>query len=157
MRRRRRKASVRSLYGACRRPRNVGTGAVIFIGSDCAARRSSAAPVPSIPVLPAVVDRRVGSAEPLDSSTESPTGSPPRSSEPDYARLSVQVQNGMRQQLRLYREIVARMGALQAISFVGVGAAGEDIYQVRAENSSAEVRIDLLKDGRIASVVLGPE
>jgi len=63
----------------------------------------------------------------------------------------------MRQQLRLYREIVARMGALQAISFVGVGAAGEDIYQVRAENSSAEVRIDLLKDGRIASVVLGPE
>jgi hypothetical protein len=80
-----------------------------------------------------------------------------RRGEPDYARLSVQAQNGMRQQLRLYREIVARMGALQAVSFVGVGAAGEDIYQVRAEDGSAEVRLDLLKDGRIGSVALGPE
>jgi hypothetical protein len=80
-----------------------------------------------------------------------------RRGEPDYARMSTQAQNALRQQLRLYREIVARMGAVQAISFVGVGSAGEDIYQVRCENGSAEVRLDLLKDGRIGSVALGPE
>jgi hypothetical protein len=80
-----------------------------------------------------------------------------RRGEPDYMRMSVQGQNAMRQQLHLFREIAARMGAVQAISFVGVGSAGEDIYQVRAENGSAEVRIDLLKDGRIGSVALGPE
>jgi hypothetical protein len=52
---------------------------------------------------------------------------------------------------------VARAGSNQAISFVGVGAAGEDIYQVKSENGAAEVRLDLLKDSRIANVALGPE
>jgi hypothetical protein len=80
-----------------------------------------------------------------------------RRGEPDYARMSVQAANAMHQQLRLHREIWARMGVVQVISFVGVGSAGEDIYEVRCENGSAEVHIDLLKDGRIGSMALGPE
>jgi hypothetical protein len=81
-----------------------------------------------------------------------------RHGEPDYTRMSVQAANTMRQQqLHLHQEIWSRMGAIQAISFVGVGAAGQDIYQVRCENGSAEVRLDLLKDGRIGSLALGPE
>jgi hypothetical protein len=38
-----------------------------------------------------------------------------------------------------------------------VGSAGEDIYQVKCENGSAEVRLDLPKDGRIGGLALGPE
>jgi hypothetical protein len=80
-----------------------------------------------------------------------------RRGEPDYARMSEQAANAMHYQLRLHREIWTTLGAVQAISFVGVGSAGEDIYQVRCENGSAEVRIDLLKDGRVGSIALGPE
>jgi Domain of unknown function (DUF3471) len=81
-----------------------------------------------------------------------------RHGEPDYTRMSVQAANTMRQQqLYLHQEIWSRMGAIQAITFVGIGSAGEDIYQVRCENGSAEVRLDLLKDGRIGSLALGPE
>jgi hypothetical protein len=80
-----------------------------------------------------------------------------RRGEPDYARMSEQAANAMHQQLRLHREIWTRMGAVQAISFVVVGSLGEDVYQVRCENGSAEVRIDLMKDGRVRGMGLGPE
>jgi hypothetical protein len=80
-----------------------------------------------------------------------------RRGEPDYTRMSAQAANAMHQQLRLAQEIWATLGTIQAISFVGAGPAGEDIYEVRCENGSAEVQLDLLKDGRIGSVALGPE
>jgi hypothetical protein len=80
-----------------------------------------------------------------------------RRGEPDYARMSVQAANGTRQQLRLVQAILDRMGPVQALSFVGVASTGADIYQVKCENGSAEVRLDLLKDGRIGSLTLGPE
>jgi hypothetical protein len=80
-----------------------------------------------------------------------------RRGEPDYARMSVQAGNGTRQQLRLVQAILDRMGPVQALSFVGVASTGADIYQVKCENGSAEVRLDLLKDGRIGSLTLGPE
>ncbi len=80
-----------------------------------------------------------------------------RRGEPDYARMSVQAANGTRQQLRLVQAIMDRMGPVQALSFVGVASTGADIYQVKCENGSAEVRLDLLKDGRIGSLTLGPE
>jgi hypothetical protein len=80
-----------------------------------------------------------------------------RRGKPDYTRLSEQAANAVYRQLRLHREIWTRLGAVQAISFAGVGSLGEDIYQVRCDNGSAEVRIDLLKDGRIGGIALGPE
>jgi hypothetical protein len=81
-----------------------------------------------------------------------------RRGEPDYTRMSEQAANAMRhRQLPLHREIWARLGAVQAVAFAGAGTSGEDIYQVRCENGSAMVRIDLLKDGRIGSMALGPE
>jgi hypothetical protein len=48
-------------------------------------------------------------------------------------------------------------GRIQAISSVGLGSAGEGIYQVKAENGLAEVRLDPLKEGRVATIALGPE
>jgi hypothetical protein len=52
---------------------------------------------------------------------------------------------------------MARSGRIQAMSFVGLRSAGEGIYQVKAENGLAEVRLDLLKEGRLATIALGPE
>jgi hypothetical protein len=80
-----------------------------------------------------------------------------RRGEPDYARMSVQAANGTRQQLRLVQAILDRMGPVQSLAFVGVTSTGADIYQVKCENGSAEVRLDLLKDGRIGGLALGPE
>jgi hypothetical protein len=81
-----------------------------------------------------------------------------RRGEPDYARMSTQAANGTRQQLRLVQEIMNQMGPVQAVSFVRVGPTGADIYQVKCESSSTEVRLDLLnKDGRIGGLALGPE
>jgi hypothetical protein len=80
-----------------------------------------------------------------------------RRGEPDYARMSVPAQGALRRDLRLYRDIMARAGAVQAISFAGVGSAGDDVYQVRFERGAPEIRIALLMDGRIRSVTLGPE
>jgi hypothetical protein len=80
-----------------------------------------------------------------------------RRGEPDYARMSTPAADGTRQQLRLVQEIMNRMGPVQAISFVGVAPTGADIYQVKCENGSTEVRLDLLKDGRIGGLTLGPE
>jgi hypothetical protein len=71
--------------------------------------------------------------------------------------MSMPGQNAMRQNLGLYRDIVTRAGAVQAVSFAGVGSAGDDIYLVRCENGSAEIHIALLKDGRVGSLALGLE
>jgi hypothetical protein len=80
-----------------------------------------------------------------------------RRGDPDYSRMSKQAANGIRQQLGLIQAIMGRAGSIEAISFVGVGRTGQDIYRVKSENGSAEVRLDLLKDGRIGSISLGPE
>ena len=65
--------------------------------------------------------------------------------------MSSSVSEGGTATAAMWRNLIST----QAIPFVGVGSAGEDIYQVRAENGSAEVRLDLLEDGRIRSVAAG--
>jgi hypothetical protein len=80
-----------------------------------------------------------------------------RRGQPDYTRMTPPAQHALRRSVDLYRDIMTRAGAVQAISFAGVGSAGEDSYLVRYENGSAEMRIDLMKDGRIRSVSLGPK
>jgi hypothetical protein len=80
-----------------------------------------------------------------------------RRGEPDYSRLSAQAGEGVRQQSRLFAAILAKAGEVHEISFVRPGLADEDIYEVKCENGTAEVRLDLLKDGRIGSIALGPQ
>jgi hypothetical protein len=75
---------------------------------------------------------------------------------PDYDRMTPEAAAATRQLLPQQRAILARLGALRAISFRGVGLTGEDIYEVLFANGSAGWQISLLDEGRIRTVSLGP-
>jgi hypothetical protein len=77
--------------------------------------------------------------------------------EPDYGRMTPQIAAYTRQDLVLNRAILARLGALRALSFRGVTWNGNDIYTAHFANGSAEWRIALVKEGRIGRLALGPQ
>jgi hypothetical protein len=77
--------------------------------------------------------------------------------EPDYDRMTPEVAVQTRAQLPIDRAIIARLGALRAISFRGVTQFGSDIYTAHFANGSAEWRIGLAKDGTIGQILLGPQ
>jgi hypothetical protein len=77
--------------------------------------------------------------------------------EPNYDRMTTEVAAQTRQQLAQDQAILARLGALRAVSFRGVSAMGSDIYMANFANGSAEWRIALVKDGMIARIGLGPQ
>ncbi len=76
--------------------------------------------------------------------------------EPNYDDMTPQVAAETRQQLLLNQAILAKLGALRAMSFRGVGQSGNDIYVVHFANGSAEWRIGLVKEGKIGRIALGP-
>jgi hypothetical protein len=77
---------------------------------------------------------------------------------PDYDGMTPQTAAYARQDLALNEAIVARLGALRALSFRGVTLNnGNDIYIAHFANGSAEWRIGLVKDGRIGRLALGPQ
>jgi hypothetical protein len=76
---------------------------------------------------------------------------------PNYDDMTPQVATNTRQQLLLYRALLARFGTLRAISFRTVTGAGNDLYFVHFSNGSAEWRIGLAKEGKIARISLGPQ
>jgi cyanophycinase len=75
-----------------------------------------------------------------------------RLGEPKYDRMSAGLADVTRRQLPQLKARVAAMGALQAVSFKGVGPGGMDIYDVKFENGSSEWRIILAPDGKIDGV-----
>jgi hypothetical protein len=77
--------------------------------------------------------------------------------EPHYDDMTPQVAAETRQQLLLNQAILARLGALRAMSFRGVTQIGNDLYIVHFANGSAEWRIGLVKDGKIGRIALGPQ
>ncbi len=77
--------------------------------------------------------------------------------EPDYDGMTRQIAAYTRQDLALNRAILARLGALRALSFRGVTWNGNDIYIAHFANGSAEWRIALVKEGRIGRLALGPQ
>jgi hypothetical protein len=76
---------------------------------------------------------------------------------PDYAQMTPWAADTARRTLRIQRAILAKLGAVQAVSFAGIGPAEDDIYQVTFDNGSAEWRIDLAQDGKIRRIALGPQ
>jgi hypothetical protein len=62
-----------------------------------------------------------------------------------------------RRTLALDRAILARFGALRAVSFRGVTPIGSDVYMTHFANGSAEWRIGLVKNGSIGRIALGPQ
>jgi hypothetical protein len=76
---------------------------------------------------------------------------------PNYDDMTPQVATNTRQQLLLYRAVLARLGILRALSFRGVTAAGNDVYIAHFSNGSAEWRIGLVKEGKVGRISLGPQ
>nr|WP_146691105.1 M56 family metallopeptidase [Bradyrhizobium canariense] len=77
--------------------------------------------------------------------------------EPNYDRMTPEVAAQTRQQLALDQAILAKLGALRAVSFRGVTALDSDVYMAHFANGSAEWRIGLVKDGMIGRIALGPQ
>jgi hypothetical protein len=76
---------------------------------------------------------------------------------PNYDDMTPQVATNTRQQLLLYRAVLARLGTLRAMSFRAVTAAGNDVYIAHFSNGSADWRIGLVKEGKIGRISLGPQ
>jgi hypothetical protein len=76
--------------------------------------------------------------------------------EPDYDHMTTEVAAQTRQSLGVDQAIVARLGALRALSFRGVSPLGSDIYTVHFANGSAEWRIALARNGTIGRIAPGP-
>jgi len=74
-----------------------------------------------------------------------------RLGKPDYANMSPGLANAARQQLSQQQLSLAQLGALQSLTFKGVGPAGPDIYQAKFEHGTLEYRIWLAPDGKIES------
>jgi beta-lactamase regulating signal transducer with metallopeptidase domain len=77
--------------------------------------------------------------------------------EPNYDHMTSEVAAQTRQQLPFNQAILARLGALRAVSFRGVSSLGSDIYMAHFANGSAEWRIGLVKDSTIGRIALGPQ
>ena len=71
--------------------------------------------------------------------------------QPDYDMMSPGLANATRQQLTGIESMFAGFGALQSITFKGVGPAGADIYQVKFEKASIDYCIWLAPDGKVDS------
>jgi hypothetical protein len=76
---------------------------------------------------------------------------------PNYDDMTPQVAAYTRQQLLLNRAVLARLGALRAMSFRAVTANGNDLYIAHFTNGSAEWRIGLVKQDKIGRIALGPQ
>lgn len=75
--------------------------------------------------------------------------------QPDYELMTPEVADITRQQLPFDQAILARLGALRAVSFRGVTALDSDIYVAQFANGSAEWRIGV-RNGTITKIALGP-
>jgi hypothetical protein len=79
-----------------------------------------------------------------------------RLGKPDYDAMSSGLANVTRQQLPQLQSTITQLGALQSLTFKGVGPAGPDIYQVKFDKGSLEYRIWLSPDGKVESAGVRP-
>ena len=74
-----------------------------------------------------------------------------RVGKPDYDSMSPGLANATRQQLPQIQSTLTELGAIQSVTFKGVGPAGPDIYEVKFEKGLLEYRIWLAADGKVDS------
>lgn len=79
-----------------------------------------------------------------------------RSGQPDYNRMSANLAAVTRQQLTQLQGLITGLGAIQTITFKGVGPGGADIYEIRFEKGALEYRIMLGPDGRTENAGIRP-
>ena len=73
-----------------------------------------------------------------------------RAGEPKYERMSPGFADVTRQQLSQLKGAIEQLGAVESVTFKGVGPGGADIYSVKFEHGSTEWRIILEPGGKIA-------
>ena len=76
---------------------------------------------------------------------------------PDYDRMTPEVASATRRDLLLNQAILAKLGAVRAVSFRAVTALDADMYMVYFAGGAAEWRIGVLPDGKISRLSLGPQ
>ena len=79
-----------------------------------------------------------------------------RAGQPDYSHMSPAFAEITRRQLSDLKSTVAQLGAVQTVTFKGVGPGGADIYEVKFENGSVECRIGLTPDGKVEGMGFRP-
>jgi hypothetical protein len=79
-----------------------------------------------------------------------------RAGKPDYDSMSSGLAAATRQQLPQLQSTVQGLGAIESLTFKGVGPAGPDIYTVKFEKGSLEYRIWLSPDGKVDSANVRP-
>jgi len=75
-----------------------------------------------------------------------------RAGKPDYSQMTPDFADVTRRQLSDLQGTVTGFGALQSVTFKGVGPGGRDIYEVKFEKSLIELRIGLTGDGKIEGI-----
>jgi hypothetical protein len=75
---------------------------------------------------------------------------------PNYDLMSAQLAEVTRQQLPQLKTMITQFGALQSVSFKGVGQGGADIYEVKFERATTEWRVTLGPGGKIQSLTFRP-
>jgi hypothetical protein len=79
-----------------------------------------------------------------------------RAGKPDYSTMSSGLADAVRQQLTQTQSKIMQLGAIQSVTFNGVGPAGPDIYEVKFDNGSLEYRIWMSPDGKVESANFRP-
>ena len=79
-----------------------------------------------------------------------------RNGKPDYDHMSTGLAAATRQQLPQIQPMISQLGALQSLTFTGVGPGGADIYSAKFENGSLEYRIMLGPDGKVEGAQVRP-
>ena len=80
-----------------------------------------------------------------------------RTGQPKYELMSSGLANVTRQQLPQLQATINQLGAVQSVTFKGVGPGGADIYDVKFEHGSTEWRIMMQSDLKVASVGFRPQ
>ena len=79
-----------------------------------------------------------------------------RDGKPDYGLMSANIAATTRQRLAQFQASNTELGALQSVTFKGVGPGGADIYEVKFEKGSLDYRIWMAPDGKIENYNLRP-
>ncbi len=127
-------------------------------GQDMTAKRLDDAEAKKIAEAAAAFDKRFKAQTPAPGSEAAVRGMIEglRSGKPDYDAMSSGLAEATRQQLPQLQSMVTELGAMQAVTFKGVGPGGADIYQVKFEKGSLDYRIWLGPDGKIESANVRP-
>jgi CubicO group peptidase (beta-lactamase class C family) len=80
-----------------------------------------------------------------------------RAGNPNYDQMSSNFAAITRQQLPQLQSTITDLGAIQSVTFKGVGPGGADIYQVKFEKGASECRISLGPDGKIEGAGIRPQ